>query len=84
MSIASIRSSNGTCPQEVLRFLMDLFKYNSNQLNKVIHLFTVCLLHLEMSLGPHLCKHLYALREPISGREVNCLKQSFYKLLNFR
>ena len=55
MSIASIRSPDGTCPQEVLKFMMDLFKYNSNHLNKVILL-------VSSYLPPYLPPYLGMLR----------------------
>lgn len=32
--MASLRSVHNICPPEVLRFLLDLFKYNDNSRNK--------------------------------------------------
>lgn len=34
VAIAGLRSGHGICPQEVIRFLLDLFKYNDNSKNK--------------------------------------------------
>lgn len=34
IAIGGLRSNHGTCPQEVIRFLLDLFKYNDNSKNK--------------------------------------------------
>lgn len=34
LSMASLRTAHGICPQEVLKFLLDLFKYNDNSKNK--------------------------------------------------
>ncbi len=31
--MAKLRNSHGVCPPEVLRFLLDLFKYNDNTKN---------------------------------------------------
>jgi len=33
--IAGMRNQHGQCPKEVMQFLLDLFKYNDNQYNKV-------------------------------------------------
>ena len=33
--IAGMRNQHGQCPKEVVQFLLDLFKYNDNQYNKV-------------------------------------------------
>ena len=35
VAIAGLRSGHGICPQEVIRFLLDLFKYNDNSKNKM-------------------------------------------------
>ena len=35
MCIGKMRNQHAQCPREVLYFLMDLFKYNDNQYNKV-------------------------------------------------
>ena len=35
MHIAGIRNVHKQCPKEVIHFLMELFKYNDNQMNKV-------------------------------------------------
>lgn len=32
--MAGLRNSHGICPQEVIRFLLDLFKYNDNSKNR--------------------------------------------------
>lgn len=34
VAMAGLRTSHGICPQEVVRFLLDLFKYNDNSKNK--------------------------------------------------
>ncbi|RWS10616.1 Transcription initiation factor TFIID subunit 2-like protein, partial [Dinothrombium tinctorium] len=34
VAMAGLRTAHGICPQEVLRFLLDLFKYNDNSKNK--------------------------------------------------
>ncbi|CAM6031463.1 unnamed protein product, partial [Sphagnum compactum] len=34
LAMAGLRNTHGICPQEVLRFLLDLFKYNDNSKNK--------------------------------------------------
>lgn len=34
VAIGGLRSNHGTCPQEVIKFLLDLFKYNDNSKNK--------------------------------------------------
>ncbi|KAI1287682.1 Transcription initiation factor TFIID subunit 2 [Halotydeus destructor] len=34
MAMAGLRSAHGICPTEVIRFLLDLFKYNDNSKNK--------------------------------------------------
>lgn len=34
LAMAELRTAHGICPQEVLRFLLDLFKYNDNSKNK--------------------------------------------------
>ncbi|RWS30072.1 Transcription initiation factor TFIID subunit 2-like protein, partial [Leptotrombidium deliense] len=34
IAMAGLRTSHNICPQEVLRFLLDLFKYNDNSKNK--------------------------------------------------
>ena len=34
LSMAGLRNIHGICPQEVLKFLLDLFKYNDNSKNK--------------------------------------------------
>ena len=33
--VAGIRNVHKQCPKEVMHFLMELFKYNDNQMNKV-------------------------------------------------
>lgn len=35
LAIAGMRNVHNQCPKEVLAFVMDLFKYSDNQLNKV-------------------------------------------------
>ena len=35
MHVAGIRNVHKQCPKEVIHFLMELFKYNDNQMNKV-------------------------------------------------
>lgn len=32
--MAGLRNSHGICPQEVIRFLLDLFRYNDNSKNR--------------------------------------------------
>lgn len=34
VAMAGLRTTHGICPQEILRFLLDLFKYNDNSKNK--------------------------------------------------
>jgi transcription initiation factor TFIID subunit 2 len=34
VSMAGLRTSHGICPQDIVRFLLDLFKYNENSKNK--------------------------------------------------
>jgi transcription initiation factor TFIID subunit 2 len=34
LAMAGLRNTHGICPQEVIRFLFDLFKYNDNSKNK--------------------------------------------------
>ncbi|XP_054290180.1 transcription initiation factor TFIID subunit 2-like [Macrosteles quadrilineatus] len=34
VAMAGLRNSHGICPQEVIRFLLDLFKYNDNSKNR--------------------------------------------------
>jgi transcription initiation factor TFIID subunit 2 len=35
MAMATLRNMHNICPPEVVRFLLDLFKYNDNGKNKV-------------------------------------------------
>lgn len=34
VAMAGLRNAHGLCPPEVLRFLLDLFKYNDNSKNR--------------------------------------------------
>ena len=33
--MATLRNSHGICPAEVMKFLLDLFKYNDNMKNRL-------------------------------------------------
>lgn len=34
IAMAGIRNSHGICPPEILKFILDLFKYNDNSKNR--------------------------------------------------